>query len=73
MLTAGPGGQPGAAVLRRGLVGTWGTDGHTVTVDGTELSAVTILAGVTVASGDVVAVLRSKSTVLILGKIVTPS
>jgi hypothetical protein len=67
MLTAGPGGQPGAAVLRRGLVGTWGTDGHTVTVDGTELSAVTV------ASGDVVAVLRSKSTVLILGKIVTPS
>jgi hypothetical protein len=65
-----------ATLLLRGTVLTWdAVNGYVVTANGAELPVTTILASVagTLAPGDVVALLRHKSTILVLGQVVAPS
>lgn len=72
-LLAGP--ADDGRMLLTGTVRTWNaTDGFTVAAGGAVLTVTTVLASVgNLSLGDVVAVLRYKTTVLILGKITTPS
>jgi hypothetical protein len=67
--------NPGT-VLLRGTVVTWdATNGYVVTVNGAGLAVPATLASAagTLTPGDVVAVLRQKSTILVLGQIAAPS
>lgn len=63
--------QPGGCALLTGTITTWGSGTYLVHVLGTDIADVPVLAQAGIPSpGDVVAVLRQKSSYLILGKIV---
>lgn len=66
---------PAGAHLTRATVKQWDTtNGYVITLNGGDVTAFTILASAGSPSpGDVVAVLRQQSSILVLGKIVNPS
>jgi hypothetical protein len=63
------------ATLGRATVKTWDAiNGYVITLNGGDVTAFTILASAGSPSpGDVVAVLRQQTSILVLGKIVNPS
>lgn len=68
--------QPGTgAILTRATVKQWDiTNGFVISLNGGDVTAFTILASAGSPSpGDVVAVLRQQTSILVLGKIVNPS
>jgi hypothetical protein len=66
---------PAGAHMTRATVKTWdATNGYVISLNGGDVTAFTILASAGSPSpGDVVAVLRQQTSILVLGAIVNPS